>query len=162
MKLPPGTGRLYNKMSVQVSLAATCFLVAAYFAVAACLAQAVQPTLQQFAGTWQARFDGKVFQTIKLEMHEGQLTGTASGIHIEQSSSGKLTRAESTGVSDPIAEAKLTDKTLLLTIKVKDSEDTVQFEMTLTGTDQAQIRLVAPGEGGSPKPWKSERTRAGQ
>ena len=161
MKLPPGTGRIY-KTSLHVSLAATCLVVAACFAVPACLAQAAQPTLQQFAGTWQARFDGKIFQTIKLEMHEGRLTGTASGVHIEVNKTGELTQAEATGTSDPIAETTLTGKALLLTIKEQNSEDTVQFELTLTGTDQAEIRLVAPAEDGSPKPWKSERIRAGQ
>jgi len=158
MKLSPGTGRIY-KTSFHLCLAAACLLVAACFA---CLAHAAQPTLQQFAGTWQARFDGKIFQTITLEMHEGQLTGTASGVHIELSKTGELTQAEATGANDQIAEARLTGKTLLFTIKEKNSADTVQFEMTLTGTDQAEIRLVAPPEAGSPKPWKAQRTKAGQ
>ena len=123
----------------------------------ACLAQAAQPTLQQFAGTWQAKFDGKIFQTITLELHDGQMTGTASGMHIELNKSGELTAAEATGTSDPIAEARLAGNALLLTVKEKNSEDTVQFEMTLTGANEAEIRLVAPADAGSPKPWKSER-----
>ncbi len=156
MTLLPGTGRIH-KASSHRHLAPICLLIAACLAVPAILAQAIPPTLQQFAGTWQARFDGRVFQTITLEMRDGQLTGTASGMHIELSSSGELTQAEATGISDPIAEARLAGNALLLTIREKNSEDTVQFEMTLTGANEAEIRLVAPADAGSPKPWKSER-----
>src|SRR5664279_3132980 len=103
MQSPRKTSRK-RKAFLQVSLAAY-LLVAACFA---CLAQASQPNLQQFAGTWQARFNGKIFQTITLEMHDGQLTGTASGVHIELNGSGELTEAEAIGPSDPIADAKIT------------------------------------------------------
>jgi hypothetical protein len=155
MTLLPGTGR-NRKTFLQVS-AAACLLIAASLAEPACRAQAAQPTLQQFVGTWQAKFSGKVFQTITLEMHDGQLTGISSGIHIELGKGGELADAEATGTSDPIAEAKLTGRTLLLSIKEKNSDDAIQFEMILNGANEAEIRLVAPAEAGSPKPWKSER-----
>ncbi len=152
----PESGRI-QKTSSRRYLAATYLLIAACIAVPACLAQAAQPTLQQFAGTWQAKFDGKVFQTITLELHDGKMTGTASGVHIELGKGGELTAAEATGTSDPIAEARLAGNALLLTVKEKNSEDTIEFEMTLTGPSEGEIRLVAPADAGSPKPWRSER-----
>ena len=73
-----------RRTSAQASALATLFLL-----LATCLAlsgfsiQVVQPTstdadLQQFVGTWHARFKGKTFLTINLEKQQGNLTGTAS------------------------------------------------------------------------------------
>jgi len=120
--------------------------------------------LQPFVGTWQARFKGKVFETIKLEKQQGKLTGSVRGADIEVDKDGELTSAHAIDSSDPdpIVEATLASGVLRITIKEKDSEDTIQFEMKLTGPDQAELRILAPPDVPTPKPWKLERVKDGQ
>jgi hypothetical protein len=118
--------------------------------------------LEPFVGTWQAKFRGKIFQTIKLEKKQAKLTGTVSHANVSvDPKSGELTEVEVIDGSDPIAEAKLTNGILRIT-----EEDDVQFEIKLTGTDQAQLEIVIPPEDSGkvpkPKPWKLERAKNGQ
>src|SRR4029077_14061527 len=85
--------------------------------------------LHPFVGTWQAKFRGKIFQTIKLEKKHDKLTGTVSHANISvDPKSGELTEVEVLDGSDAIVEAKLTSGILRIT-----EEDDIQFEMKLTG-----------------------------
>jgi hypothetical protein len=115
--------------------------------------------LQQFVGTWHAQFKGKTFLTINLEKQQGKLTGTASHLGIQVDKDGELTAAEEQDGSAPILEARLTAGILRITIKEEDSQDTIQCEMKLTGTDQAELRVLAPPDVPTPKPWKLERAK---
>jgi beta-lactamase regulating signal transducer with metallopeptidase domain len=123
------------------------------------------PDLQQFVGTWQAKFKGKIFQTIKLEKKQDKLTGTVkfhANIRVDPKS-GELTDVEVLDGSDAIVEAKLTSGILRIT---ETEEDDIQFEMKVTGADQAQLQIVIPPDVGdkvpTPKPWKLERAKSGQ
>jgi len=118
--------------------------------------------LQQFVGTWHALFKGKTFLTIKLAQQHGKLTGTVSHADLQVGKDGELTSAEEHEGSDPIVEAKLTGGGLLITTKQEDSEDTIQCEMKLTGSDQAELRVLAPPDVPTPKPWKLERAKGSQ
>ncbi|PYX27439.1 MAG: hypothetical protein DMG77_19040 [Acidobacteria bacterium] len=118
--------------------------------------------LQPFVGTWQAKFRGKIFQTIKLEKKHDKLTGTVSHANVSvDPKSGELTEVEVVDGRDAIVEAKLTSGILRIT-----EEDDIQFEMKLTGADQAQLEIViSPRDAGKvpkPKPWKLERAKGGQ
>ena len=148
-------------------LATLTLLIVTCFVVSGVSIQVIQPTstdadLQQFVGTWQAQFTGKTFLTINLEKQQGKLTGTVSHADIQVGKDGELTSAEEHEGSNPIVEAKLTGGTLLITTKEETSQDTIQCEMKLTGTDQAELRLLAPPDVPAPKPWKLERAKAGQ
>jgi hypothetical protein len=126
--------------------------------------QVVQPTntdadLQPFVGTWHADFKGKTFLTINLEKQQGKLTGTASHGEIQLDKTGELTSAEEKDGSDPIVEANLTSGILRVTTKEQGSQDTIQCEMRLTGTDQAELRILFPPDVTAPKPWKLERAK---
>ena len=129
--------------------------------------QVVQPSntvadLQQFVGTWHAQFKGKTFLTINLQMQQGKLTGTTSHADIQVDKDGELASAEEHEGSDPIVEAKLTSGILRIITKEPTSQDTIQCEMKLTGTDQAELRVLAPPDVPAPKPWKLERAKGGQ
>jgi beta-lactamase regulating signal transducer with metallopeptidase domain len=118
--------------------------------------------LQPFVGTWEAKFRGKIFQTIKLEKKQDKLTGTVSHADVSvDPKSGELTEVEVRDGRDAIVEAKLTSGVLRIT-----EEDDIQFEMKLTGADQAQLEVVIPpddaGKVPKPKPWKLERAKGGQ
>jgi hypothetical protein len=129
--------------------------------------QALQPPgadtdLQPYVGTWLAKFKGKTFLTIELKKQNGKLTGTVSHADFQVDKNGELTTAEQRDGSDPIFEAKMTNGMLRITIKEEDSQDLIQFEMKLTGTDQAELRILAPPDVPTPKPWKLERAKAVQ
>ena len=120
----------------------------------------VDADLQPFVGTWQAKFKGKVFQTIKLEWKGDKLGGTVSHADINvDPKSGELTEVEVSEGNDPIMEANLKDGTLLIT-----AEDATQFEMKITGADEAQLQIVIPpdvaAEVPAVKPWKLVRVKS--
>jgi hypothetical protein len=117
----------------------------------------------QFVGTWHAEFKGKTFLTIKLEEQQDKLTGTASHFDVRLDDTGELASAEEgVGQAIPISEAKLTNGILRITLKEGDSQDTIQCEMKLTGTDQAELRMLVPPDVPKPKWWKLLRERDAQ
>ena len=158
--------RIRNTWARASALVASGLLIATCLGVSAFSFQVTQlPStdagLQPFVGTWQAKFRGKIFQTIKLEKKHDKLTGTVSHANVSvDPKSGELTEVEVLDGSDAI-EAKLTSGILRIT-----EEDAIQFEMKLTGADQAQLEIVIPpGDAGKvpkPKPWKLERAKGGQ
>ena len=116
--------------------------------------------LQPFVGTWQAKFKGKVFQTIKLEKKDDKLSGTVSHANIRvDPKSGELTEVEVLDGNDAIVEAKLKNGTLLIT-----EADAIQFEMKITGADEAQLQIVIPPDAAdevpAAKPWKLVRVKS--
>ena len=117
---------------------------------------------QQFVGTWQAEFKGKPFLTIKLEKRQDKLTGTVSHTNIRLDDTGELASAEELDGSNPIIEARLTNGILRISSKDEDSQETVQCEMKLTGTDQAELRMLVPPDVPKPKWWKLRRAKDGQ
>ena len=118
--------------------------------------------LQHYVGTWYAKFKGKTFVTIVLKKQDGKLTGTESHTEIQVDKNGELTSAEQLDGSEPILEAKLTHGILRITLKEEDSQDLIQFEMKLTDANQAELRVLAPPDVPTPKPWKLERAKAVQ
>jgi beta-lactamase regulating signal transducer with metallopeptidase domain len=162
--------RRFRKTWARASaLGASGLLITTCLGVSAFSIQVTQPhntnaNLQPFVGTWQARFKGKVFETIKLEKQQGKLIGSVRGADIEVDKDGELTSAHATDSSDPdpIAETTLAIGILRITIKEKDSGDTIQFEMKLTRPDQAELQILAPPDVPAPKPWKLERVKDGQ
>jgi len=118
---------------------------------------------QQFVGTWHAEFKGKTFLTIKLEKQQDKLTGTTSHFDVKLDDTGELASAEEVdGQAIPISEAKLTNGMLRITLKEEDSQDTIQCEMKLTGTDQAELRMLVPPDVPKPKWWKLLRAKGAQ
>jgi hypothetical protein len=154
-------------MGTSLALAASGLLVATCLVVSGFSVQVTQPNntdadLQQFVGTWHAQFKSKTFETIKLEKQEGKLTGTASHAEIQLDKDGELTSAEEIDGSDLIVEAKLTSGVLRVIAKEEDSQDTIEFEMKLIETDQAELRILTPPDVPTPKPWRLERAKAGR
>ncbi len=148
-------------------------LLAACLAVSAFSLQiaGANADVRQFAGTWHAKFQDKDFLTIKLEEKNGKLTGTVGEASIQMNSNGDLTNAEAKEGSDAIADASVSGKVLHLTTKAKahvsrrqsQAEETLDYEMTLTGPDQAELKILgAPPDMPAPKPWKLERAHAAQ
>ena len=152
------------QVSVLATLAlllATCLVVSG-FSIQVAQSSNTNADLQQFVGTWHAQFKGKTFLTINLQRQQGKLTGSVSHVDLQVDKNGELTSAEEHEGSDPIVEARLANGTLHITTKEQTSQDTIQCDMKLTGTDQAELRVLAPPDVPAPKPWKLERAKGGQ
>jgi hypothetical protein len=139
-------------------LIATCLGVSA-FSVQVSQSHKSNADLQPFVGTWQAKFKGTIFQTVKLAVKEDKATGTISHANVDvDPKSGDLTGVDLLDGSDAVVEAKLTSGMLRIT-----EEDGLQFDMKVLGPDLAEIQLVVPPEAASkvttPKPWKLERAK---
>ncbi len=123
----------------------------------------VAPTdaeIQPFLGTWQAKFRGKVFETLTLKEQDGKLAGTATRAEIELNQDGELTGAKAIAGTDEIVDTKLTAGILRLSSKPRDEDDAVQFDMNLVGTDRAELRIVTPPGMRAPKAWTLQREKA--
>ena len=145
-------------------------LVASGLLIASCLGssafsvQVSQPhessaDLQPFIGTWQAKFKGTIFQTVKLAVKEDKVTGIISHANVDvDPKSGELTGVDLLDGSDAVVGAKLTRGMLRIT-----EEDGMQFDIKVLAPDLAEIQLVVPAEAASkvstPKPWKLERAK---
>ncbi|HLJ25918.1 MAG TPA: M56 family metallopeptidase [Candidatus Angelobacter sp.] len=161
--------RLRKIWARALALGALGLLITACLGVSGFSVQVTQPhnadaNLQPFVGTWQATFKGKIFQTIKLEKKRDKLTGTVkfhADIKVDPKS-GELTDVEVLDGSDVNVEAILTNGILRIT---ETEEDALQFDMKVTGADQAQLQIVVPadvaGDVPTPKPWKLERAKSG-
>ena len=146
-------------------LAAAC-LAASAFSIEVARAGNTPEELKQFAGTWEGKFKGKTFITVKLAAKEGKISGTVSRISIQMSDQGKLTEAIPLDGEDAIAEAVPDGKVLRLTTKAKgevstttgDAQESIQYDMRLTGVGQAELQIAsAPPGGPAPAPWKLQR-----
>ena len=127
--------------------------------------------LQPFVGTWQAKFNDKVFQTVVIETKDGKLTGTVTHGSVQMNDQGEMTGAELKEGSDPITAYKLEGKVLHLTVTGEanvnadgsDSKvDTTNFEITITGKDAGEIIPVDDDikkDMPTLKPWKLERVK---
>jgi hypothetical protein len=116
--------------------------------------------LAEFAGTWEAKYQGATFFTLHLRITNGSLGGTC--VHGERLTlvDGELIPDGSELSTHKILEASVSGKRLLLKIGDENSSDTFPFELTLTGTDQAEGKIVVASDSGTPppkKPWHFQR-----
>src|SRR5690242_13027730 len=72
-----------------------------------CLAQQSLHKLSDYAGTWQANFEGTQFMTIKLVEKDGHMTGSVSMGDINVDINGDVIRAEATDNESPIVSSRL-------------------------------------------------------
>ena len=110
-----------------------------------------------FVGTWQAQFQGAPFVTVNLTLQGESLSGTISRLNFQVDSNGELTSAQPPSGSDPISNPQISGQTLRFSAAVDNG--TAQYEMTLTGTDQAQLTVkTVPAGQTAPKPWTLQKT----
>lgn len=151
----------WHKHFRQITSFAVLLLAAIFNSSTAASALDPPATSESFAGTWQAQFQGKTFVTITLAAQDGRVTGTISHSTIQLDDNGELTSAMQIAGEDPISETSLQASTLGFTSKDPNSRDTTQYELKLTGSDQAELQLPASPSGGArPKPWKLVRSAA--
>lgn len=116
---------------------------------------------QRFAGTWNARFQGNTFATLKLLVRDNQVTGSMTGTNINLDKDGNLTSAQSTDDDEAqISDVKLTGDTLSFTTKNEDTGDVINWTMLLTNEHEGELLLLLPEPHpgiATPRPWKIVR-----
>ena len=153
-----------SKKTRVVRLIAVCLIGAASIGLSAFslrLNNSRSEDLAPFAGTWEAKYKGTTFFTVHLTLTNGSLGGTCVlGERWAILDDGELIPDGSELSTHKILEATATGKKILLLIsgnKVGEdnSSEVVRVELTLTGGDQAEGRVVPIGsDSGTPSPQK--------
>lgn len=120
--------------------------------------------LAEYAGTWNATFDSKVWLSLQLDLRGDQLTGLLVHAHsLELNDNGELKSVSEEQSSDPIIAAVLNPDGLLLTVKDPDSQETDRYMMRLVAPakESADLKMIAmsmPPGMSKPKPWRLVKT----
>ena len=110
---------------------------------------------QNFAGVWEAKFQGETFMVLKLEAGD-PISGTLSGGHIEVGNDGEITHASGGGKELPISNAQLQGDRLSFDWK-EDDEETLKLAMRITGNGEAELQFLTIPEGAKMKPIRLTR-----
>ena len=96
---------------------------------------------KHFAGTWQAKFNGSVFLTLRLEPGT-RISGTVSTGRITVDDDGELTEAEASpeGKESDVMHARIDGERL--TFETDDDGELTKFEMRITSDGKAELRFV--------------------
>jgi len=107
-----------------------------------CLAQQATHKLSDFAGTWQANFNGTPFMILNLAVKDGHLTGSASFGDINADPNGVITAVEAPTADSPIVSSRLLSTGLLeLTSRGDDPDDTIVVVLKLIDAKTGSVRF---------------------
>jgi len=113
-----------------------------------CFAQQSSHKLSDYAGAWQANFEGTQFMTIKLVEKDGHITGSVSVGDINVDLNGDIIRAEAPENESPIISSRLLPiGGLELTSRGEDPDDTITVSLKLIDAKTGSVRFKAvPGD----------------
>jgi hypothetical protein len=125
-----------------------------------CFAQQSSHKLSDYAGTWQANFEGTQFMTIKLVEKDGHMTGSVSVGDINVDLNGDIIRAEAPESESPIVSSRvLPVGGLELTSCGEDPDDTITIALKLIDAKTGSVRFKAvPGDTLQIKPITVQKT----
>ena len=118
--------------------------------------------MKPFVGTWECKYKGRTFFTLKMAMKDGALGGIA--IHSTRVSwvDGEIIPDTDEITNDKIFDTHASGQELM--IKIADGpndSDPIALSFKLTGKDQAEAKLMVEKQPDAPpqkKPWHFERT----
>ena len=152
-----------KKWAAVCLLAAVCLVLSAFsFRVTTGIAGA---ELERFVGTWETRYNGKVFFTIKLNVQNGALRGSCTHSVRLAYVDGELIPVDEKMETQRIAGAQVSGQKLLLRVGNGTTDDAVPVEFMLTGDNRADVRILVESSSGTPppkKPWHFERVNTDQ
>ena len=122
-------------------------------------AKPVSPFLQ-YAGLWTSVFEGKVWLSLRLELHGDQITGSL--VHpksIEMNDNGGLKSFSEEQSTEAVTDAVVNPDGLLLTLKDAETheEDRYQMRLVLPDKETADLKMIGmpmPPGMPKPKPWR--------
>ena len=133
-----------------------------FMAPVICFAQQSSHKLSDYAGTWQANFEGTQFMTIKLVERDGHMAGSVSCGDINVDLNGDVIRAEAPESKSPIVSSRLLPfGGLELTSRGEDPDDTITVALKLIDEKTGSVRFKAvPGDTSVIKPIAVHKNRA--
>jgi len=111
---------------------------------------------ERFAGTWETKYNGKVFFTIRLNVENGALRGTCTHSVRLAYVDGELIPSDEKTDTEKITDAQVSGQKLLL----KVGDEAIPLEFTLIGDGTADVRIMVESSSGTPapkKPWHFQR-----
>jgi len=137
---------------VSVTLSILCFAANAPAQLQATNAR----TLQDYAGTWVLKFDGKNFLVLTLKPANGQLTGNlAAPDHFQIDPGGEFSHISSTRRDNPILEASVVEGDLQ--IKAGSASALGEYVLSLSDRDHALFQMRIESNLMPEPPWKLQR-----
>jgi hypothetical protein len=117
--------------------------------------------LKQFAGTWECKYKGRAFFTLRMAVKDGALGGTA--VHSTRVAwvDGELIPGTDETAQDRIFDTHASGQELLL--KIADGPnvaDAISLSFKLTGKHEAEVMPLVDQQGDVPppkKPWHFQR-----
>jgi hypothetical protein len=103
------------------------------------------PPPQEFGGTWTMRLGDRIFLVLVLSETGDKVTGTlALPAHFQIDGAGRrFSQVAKDAVTETITSASIKEGHLrFVTVKPKDQNDTSNYELAITGKDQASLRIV--------------------
>jgi hypothetical protein len=103
------------------------------------------PAPQKFGGTWTMRLGDRTFLVLTLTETDDKVTGSMAGpSHFQVDGSGaRFSQIASDAVKEVITKATIKDDRLrFTTANPKDPSDTNDYELAITGKDQASLKIV--------------------
>jgi hypothetical protein len=130
--------------------------------------------LQQFAGIWECKYEGKTFFTLKIAVQGATISGTAVHPNRLTDVDGYLIPGSDENSTDKIVEAHASGRRLMLRFADATDASTPSWPLrfSLTGKDEAEGMLVVenpsknssdPEQAPPPtKPWHFQRVSSAQ
>lgn len=122
--------------------------------------------LKRFAGTWECKYKGKTFFTLKMALKDGVLGGTAVHSTRVVWVDGEIIPDTEETTNDRIFDTHPSGQELV--IKIADGPndaDPISLIFKLTGKDEAEAKLIVekqPSEPEQKKPWHFQRVSNAQ
>jgi hypothetical protein len=97
----------------------------------------------QFGGTWEAKLNGAVICTLKLNAG-AKITGAMYGCSVHVNDRGDLIESEAPNLEEPspILNTKLQNGTLAFKTSDPDDERPLRFELRLTSRSRADLMIL--------------------
>lgn len=122
---------------------------------ASCAGQGASARMENFQGTWSARYQGRLLARITLTLHGGQLSGTAVlAKHVSFNAQGALTAVSAAHTTGMASQARLDGDSLVVTEKTSD--DTEHLWLRRAGKTAIALTI----EGVPMQPWVLHRGTA--
>lgn len=100
-------------------------------------------TPSRFAGTWDARPKGTVICSIRLEWSP-TLSGFLDRCKLDIDAEGNVTNTEPSDSEEPEPILNPAIRGDTLTFETSDAGERIRFELTLSGSGQADLRITVP------------------
>jgi hypothetical protein len=119
---------------------------------------AMAQDLKQYAGTWEATFQGKTFLTLTLIASGDKLTATVVHDNINVDGDGNLTGIEGRNAHEHTTLVRKTDKGLDIFARDDEASESGHYHLDLTSDNEGQLRLLF-NDPAAPKikPWTVKR-----